>query len=349
MDFRLFGRTGVRVSALALGTMNFGGRTDEAEARRIVAAALERGVNLVDTADVYGHDPANFEAGRGRAEEVLGRALREAGARDRVFLATKLHFPMSRDVNDAGNSRRHVIAACEASLRRLGVDHVDLLQLHHPSNDVPIDETLRALDDLVRRGLVRYVGTSSFGAWQIVEALWASSALHLNRFVSEQPAYHLLDRRAERELLPMAQTHGIAVLPWSPLAGGFLTGRYRRGAAVPEGSRFDAFWRGVQAGQFTPAAFDLLDGLEALAAEKGTTPARLALAWVMGRPGVTAPIVGPRTAAQFEDLAGALDVRLAPEDLARLDVLAPPGRATVPYYGSDGMAWTAWGPHRFRW
>ncbi|HVQ91266.1 MAG TPA: aldo/keto reductase [Mycobacteriales bacterium] len=349
MNLRPLGRTGVRVAPLALGCMNFGGRADEATATGILDRALDAGVTLVDTADVYGHDPADMMVGQGRSEEILGRALERGGRRGRVVLATKAFFPTSGDPNDQGSSRRHLITACEASLRRLRVDHIDLFQLHHPSNDVPIDETLRALDDLVRAGKVRYLGTSAFGAWQIVESLWASATLGLHRFVTEQPPYHLLDRRAERELVPMARSHGIAVLPWSPTAGGFLTGRYRRGQPPPAGSRFDTFWAGGRDEQFTDPAFDVLDVVVALAAEKGCTPAQLALAWCAAQPGITAPIIGPRTLEQLEDSLGALDVTITADDTARIDAVAPPGRATVPYYGADGFAWTTWGPHTHHW
>lgn len=305
-------------------------------------------MNFIDTADVYGHDPANFSVGRGRSEEIIGAALREANARERVVLATKAYFPMAEDPNARGNSRRYLIAACEASLRRLGTDHIDLYQLHHPSNNVPIDETLRALDDLVRAGKVRYIGTSSFAAWQIIESLWAAKEYGLNRVVSEQPAYNLLDRRVERELLPMAQSYGLAVLPWSPTAGGFLAGAYRQGEPPPPGSRYAEFWRG-EAERYTEAAYAVLAELQALSSEKGCTAAQLALAWCAGQPGVTSPIIGPRTAAQLADALGALGVAISADDRARLDAVAPPGRASVPYYGTDGFAWTSWGPHTQRW
>lgn len=349
MKYRDFGRTGVKVSELALGTMNFGGRAAADDAARIVDAAVDAGVNFVDTANVYGHDPEDFSVGRGRSEEIVGRVLGRDGKRSRVLLATKLHFPMSADPNDRGNSRRNVIASCEASLRRLQTDYIDLLQLHHPDLDTPIDETLRALDDLVRRGLVRYIGTSSFGAWQIVESLWAASRFGLNRVVSEQPAFNLLDRRAERELIPMARTYGIAVIPWAPTAGGLLAGKYERGQPPQAGSRYGAFWKGTEQSLFTDAAFDVVDVVCALAAERGTSPVAVAVAWCAAQPGVTAPIIGPRTVEQLEGYLEAVDVELSEGELERLDAVAPPGRAVVPFYGSDGFAWTPWGPHRHHW
>src|SRR5215210_4245796 len=221
MEHRQLGRTGVQVSALCLGCMMFGGRTGPDESYAIIDRALDAGINFLDTANVYS---------RGRSEEITGQALKRNGKRDRVVLATKVHGRMADDdPNAQGTSRRHIIAECEASLRRLGTDYIDLYQLHRPRPEIAIDETLRALDDLVRAGKVRYLGTSTFAAWQLVEALWAAKELGLNRFVCEQPPYNLLDRRVERELLPMCQTYGIATIPWGPLAGGKLTGKYHRG------------------------------------------------------------------------------------------------------------------------
>src|SRR4028118_2076139 len=212
MEYRSLGRTGVKVSELCLGCMMFGGRTGEEDSFGIIDRAIDAGINFLDTANVYS---------RGASEEVAGKALEPKGKRDSVVLATKVHGVMDEnDPNAGGNHRRHIMEQCEASLRRLGVDHVDLYQIHRPSSEVPIDETLRALDDLIRAGKVRYAGTSTFAAWQLVEALWAAKELGSNRFVTEQPPYHLLDRRIERELIPFAQTYGGALIPWSPLAGG---------------------------------------------------------------------------------------------------------------------------------
>ncbi len=349
MEFNNLGRTGVKVSRLCLGCMNFGGRQDEAGSLAIIQAALAAGINFIDTANVYGHDPANFNFGRGRSEEIVGKALKQSGARPQVVLATKAYFPMSGDPNAQGSSRRHLIEQCEASLRRLQTDCIDLYQLHHPSNEIPVDETLRALDDLIRAGKVRYIGTSLFAAWQLVESLWVSQQCHLNRFVCEQPAYNMLDRRAERELIPMAQTYGIAVIPYSPAAGGFISGKYRRGAPPPPDSRFDKFWQRAAGRHYSEAAFAVLDVVEALSQEKGCTPYQLALSWCMQQPGVTSPIIGPRTLQQLEDALPSLSVAWSAADFERIDAVAPPGRATVPYYGYDGMAWVTWGPHQHRW
>jgi aryl-alcohol dehydrogenase-like predicted oxidoreductase len=225
MDYRSLGRTGVQVSALCLAGMLFGEQTDEAEALTLIDRALDAGLNFVDTANIYS---------RGRSEEIIGRAFRRDGRRARVVLATKVHGRMDEhDPNAWGNSRRHILEQCEASLQRLQTEVIDLYQLHRPLSTIPMDETLRALDDLVRSGKVRYLGTSTFAAWQLVEALWVSKELGLHRVVCEQPPSHLLDRRIERELVPMAQTYGLALLPWSPLAEGFLSGKYRRGVPPP--------------------------------------------------------------------------------------------------------------------
>ena len=256
---------------------------------------------------------------------------------------------MSDDPNVQGSSRRHLIEQCEASLERLQVDYIDLFQLHHPSNEIPIDETLRALDDLVRSGKVRYIGTSSFAAWQIIESLWASSEYHLNRFVCEQPAYNLLDRRIERELVPMAQTYGIAIIPWSPTAGGFLTGKYQRDFPAPENSRFAEFWKGAEKRHYSEDAFVVVDLIVELSQEKGCTPYQIALAWCTQQPGITSPIIGPRTIQHLEDAIQVLEIEFTEEDQKRIDAVAPPGRAVVPYYGYDGMAWVKWGPHLHRW
>jgi aryl-alcohol dehydrogenase-like predicted oxidoreductase len=334
MDYRSLGRTGVQVSALCLGGMLFGEQTDEAEALTLMDRALDAGLNFVDTANIYS---------RGRSEEIIGRALRRDGRRARVVLATKVHGRMDEhDPNAWGNSRRHILEQCEASLRRLQTEYIDLYQLHRPLSTIPIDETLRALDDLVRSGKVRYLGTSTFAAWQLVEALWVSKELGLHRVVCEQPPYHLLDRRIERELVPMAQTYGLALLPWSPLAGGFLSGRYRRGEPPPRGSRLGQNPEETDP-HFTDAAFQVLGVVDALARERGATPGQVAVAWVAQQPGVTSAIIGPRTRAHLEDCLGAMDVQLTAEDRARLDAVTPPGRAIVPYYEAD------FGPHRFRW
>lgn len=333
-DYRSFGRTGVKISPLTLGCMMFGGRTDLEDSCRIIDRALDAGINCLDTANVYS---------RGASEEVTGEALQRNGRRARVFLCTKVHGRMADDdPNMEGNSRRHIIQQCEASLRRLKTDHIDLYQIHRPRPGIAIDETLRALDDLVRSGKVRYIGTTTFAGWQVVESLWASKELGLARFVSEQPPYNLLDRRIERELIPVAQTFGLGLLPWSPLAGGLLTGKYQRGAPCPEGSRY-AKPNPVQTRRFQQAAFDVIEPLAELATAKGVTLAQLALAWTVRQPGITSPIIGPRTLEQLEDNLTALAVELTKEDLARIDEISPPGTHVAPFYEAD------FGPSLHRW
>ena len=332
IELRLFGRTGVQVSNLCLGTMLFGTRTPREESFAIVDRAIDAGINFFDSANVYG---------RGRSEEVTGEALKRNGKRDQIVLATKFHGAMSDDPNDRGASRRHIVAACEASLKRLDTDYIDLYQIHRPRSDTAIDETLRALDDLVHQGKVRYLGTSTFAAWQFVESLWASEKYGLNRFVCEQQPYNLLDRRVERELMPMARTYGVATIPWSPLAGGLLTGKYRRGEAPPEGTRF-AMANRAQSRRFNERVFDIVDGLEPLARAHDATVSQVALSWVMAQPGVTSPIVGPRTMEQLEDNLAAADVELTDDDRQAIDGLIQPGHNVAPYYEAD------FGPHRFR-
>jgi len=223
MEYRALGRTGIQVSQICLGTMMFGGKSDEPESCRMIDHAIERGVNFIDTADVY--------AGN-ESERIVGKALENDNRRENIILATKFNFANPADRNAKGLSRRHVINACDASLKRLKTDWIDLYQMHRCSSAIPIDETLRALDDLVRAGKIRYIGGSMFPAWRIVESLWVAKELGLNRLICEQPAYHLLDRTAEREVIPAAQSFGLAVIPWGPLCGGLLSGKYNRNQQI---------------------------------------------------------------------------------------------------------------------
>ena len=333
MEYRSLGRTGTKVSTLCLGCLMFGGRTNESDSMDIIDRAIDGGINFFDTANMYV---------RGRSEEMVGKAFKRNGKRAQIVLATKVHFRMDdEDPNAQGNSRRHIIEQCEASLQRLQTDYIDLYQIHRPCSDIPIDETLRALDDLIRAGKVRYIGSSTFAAWQVVEALWASKELGLNRFICEQPPYHLLDRSIEGELVPMAQTYGTALIPWSPMAGGFLTGKYRRGEARPTDARYQD--ESQNADLFSDAAFNVLDVVLAIAAEKGCTPSQFALAWCAQQPGITSPIVGVRTMEQLEDNLGAIDVQVTDDERERLDEVAPPGGVITRYYRAD------FGPHLFRW
>lgn len=315
MDYRQLGRSGLRVSALALGTMTFGGRgafartgsTDAAGARRQLDMALDAGVNLVDTADVYS---------AGLSEELVGQAV--AGRRDTVLIATKARFAMGKGPNDAGLSRHHLIRACEASLRRLGTDHIDLYQVHEWDGQTPLEETLETLDTLVRSGKVRYVGCSNYAGWQLLKALGVADRHGYQRFVSQQIFYSLQAREAEYELIPAALDQGLGVLTWSPLAGGLLSGKYRRGAADPEGSRRLAGWSEPPV-RDEEQLYAIVDVLVAIAQERGVSPAQVALAWLLRRPGVTSLIVGARTDEQLADNLRAAELRLSDEETTRLD------------------------------
>ena len=332
-QYRALGRTGVKLSPLTLGTMMFGRRTDQEETNKIVDRAIDAGINSIDTANSYS---------RGLSEEFTGNALARNGLRKKIFLATKVHFPMDdADPNQQGNSRRFIIEQAEASLRRLKTDYIDLYQIHRPRPDTAIDETLRALDDLVRSGKVRYIGTTTFAAWQVVESLWASKELGLNRFVSEQTPYNLLDRRVERELFPVAQTFGLGVLPWSPIGGGILSGKYKRGEVPPDDARFSPNRANPRQGRrFIEAVFDVVEPLQQLADEKGVPLSQLSLAWTLQHPAVTSSITGPRTLAQLEDAIQALDVRFTPEDLQRIDAIIPPGENVSYFYEANFAAST---------
>ncbi len=335
MEYRSLGRTGVKVSSLCLGCMMFGGKTTPADSAAIIDRALDAGINFLDTANVYS---------TGRSEEATGEALKRNGKRNEVVLATKVHGKMGPGPNDMNNTRRHIIEQCEASLRRLQTDWIDLYQIHRPQSDMPIDETLRAMDDLVRSGKVRYIGTSTFAAWQMIESLWVSKEYGLNRFVCEQPPYNLLDRRIERELLPMAQSYGIATIPWSPLAGGLLTGKYSRDSQPPEDSRYaNADANPMYRRRMNDAIWDVIEGLDVIAKEKGTSLSQLSLAWVMHQPGVTSPIIGPRTMEQLEDNLKAVDVTITDEDRKAIDRIIRPGTHVSPYYEAD------WGVSQHRW
>ena len=246
------GRTGLKVSNLCLGAMMFGGKSNADDSYAMIDQAIDHGVNFIDTANVYN---------AGRSEEVTGQALQRNRKRNAIVLATKVHGKMGEGPNDMGNSRRHIIEQCDASLKRLQTDYIDLYQIHRPDPNIAIDETLRALDDLIRAGKVRYIGTSTYAAWQVVESLWASEKHHLNRFVCEQPPYHILDRRIERELIPMAQTYGIGIIPWSPLAGGMLTGKYRRGEPMPDDSRWASYQSNpIMRRRWTESVYDAVGG-----------------------------------------------------------------------------------------
>jgi len=317
MEHRTLGTTGVQVSPLCLGAMMFGawGNTDHDESVQIIHGALDAGINFVDTADVYA---------QGESEEIVGKAL--LGRRDDVVLATKAHGTMGSDVNHRGNSRRWLVREVEHSLRRLQTDWIDLYQIHRPDPATDIDETLGALTDLVRAGKVRHVGSSTFPASEIVEAQWVAEKRGRERFVTEQPPYSILARGIETEVLPTTQRYGMGVLPWSPLAGGWLSGRYRKGVDAPTSGRAARM----------PARYDLddpanqtkldaADALGALADEHGISLVHMAIAFVMEHPGVTSAIIGPRTMEQLESQLGAAKLRLSTEVLDAIDAIVPPG------------------------
>lgn len=326
MILRPLGHTGVRVSPLAMGCLNLGSSTPEAESVRMVHRAMDAGILLFDTADVYGD---------GASEEVLGRAL-AGGRRDRIVLASKGHFPTSTGPNDAGNSRRHLIRAVEGSLRRLRTDHIDLYQIHRPDALTPLEETLRALDDLVSQGKIRYVGTSTFPAWILMEAIAISERRGWVRFVTEQPPYNLLDRRIEVELLPMARSQNLGLITWSPLAMGMLAGRYASASAPPEGSRV-ARLGGIYAERVTKPAIERAGMLAELARAAGLDPACMALAWVCSRSGITSVLLGPRTEEQLESALNSLETEISPELKRQIDAVVPPGTAATDFLNNPGV------------
>jgi aryl-alcohol dehydrogenase-like predicted oxidoreductase len=311
MEFRRVGESGLEVSVVGVGCNQFGRRVDAAGVARIVHAALDAGVTLFDSADVY--------AG-GESERLLGAALR--GRRDGAIVATKVGQQMGEGPYSTGASRRHIRAGVEASLRRLGTEWIDLYQIHVPDADTPIEETLSVLDDLIREGKVRYIGCSNFSGWQIADADWTSYVHHLNRFVSAQNEYSLLNRDAESEVVPACEHFGLGLIPYFPLMRGLLTGRYRRGEAAPEGGRLS----GASGEQFlTDANFDIVEGLSAYARHKGTDLLGVAIGGLLAQPAVASVIAGASQADQVLANVEAAEWEPSPEDLAELDEIAPPG------------------------
>lgn len=324
MEYRQLGRSGLRVSALSLGTMTFGGRskfaktgaTDVAGARRQIDRCIEAGINLFDTADAYSD---------GLSEEILGEALE--GRRGKVLIATKARFAMGDGPNDAGLSRLHLIEACEASLRRLRTDHLDLYQLHQWDGQTPLEETLEALDVLLGAGKIRYAGVSNFSAWHLMKTLGTAERHGLVRPVSQQIHYTLQAREAEFELVPAALDQGLGILIWSPLAGGLLSGKYRRGRKPPEGTRHLADW-GEPPIYDEAKLYDIVEVLVAIAESRGVAAAQVALAWLLGRPGVTSVVIGALTDAQLDDNLEAATFVLTTDERTRLDTVS---RLPLPY------------------
>jgi aryl-alcohol dehydrogenase-like predicted oxidoreductase len=307
MEHKSLGRSGLRVSAVGLGCNNFGQRCDQAQTRAVVAKALDLGVTLFDTADVYG--------GQGVSEEYLGKALENR--RGDVIVATKFGMPMGEGSLKRGGSRRWLMQAAENSLRRLGTDYIDLYQIHFPDAGTPVEETLRALDDLVRQGKVRYLGCSNFAGWQVVEAAWTARSASLSPFVSAQNFYNLLERNAERELVPACNAYGVGVLPYFPLASGLLTGKYRRGEAAPEGTRLSAPRFGKAA--LTDKNFDKLDKLAGFAADAGHSLLELAIGWLASQSHVSSVIAGATKPEQVEQNVRAAEWKLTPAELAKVN------------------------------
>lgn len=324
MEYRILGSSGVKVSPLCLGTMNFGGPTSEADSIQIINCALDGGINFIDTADIYSN---------GESERIVGKALKENGRRHKIVLATKVYNPMGDGPNDQDLSRYHIVKACEDSLRRLQTDHIDLYQLHRPSEFIPQEEWLRALDDLVRAGKVLSIGSSTFPAWIIMEGLAISKQYGWVRYVSEQPPYNLLDRRIENEIVPLALKYNMAILPWSPIAMGILAGRYPVDEATPAGSRL-AEGRNLMDQRVNPTGRQIGARMVELARERGVTASQLALLWCKDQPGITAPIIGPRTLAHLEDALPVLEMSLNNEDRPIFDSLVHPGNAVADFYNS---------------
>lgn len=320
MEHRRLGTSGLKVPTLCLGTMTFGevdeksmmykAGCSEGTARAIMSRALELGIDFFDTADVYGPD--------GLSERIVGQWMADEGTRDRVILATKFRFRMGAGPNGTGASRYHIVRAAEDSLRRLRTDRIDLYQIHMQDIDTPEEETLRALDDLVRAGKVLYLGASNYAAYRLVDSLWTSREQRLERFVALQAQYSLVVRELEREHVPLCREHGLGILPWSPLAGGFLSGKYRRGEAPPEGARLEVK-RARYALYDNERNWHILDVLDEVARETGHDVAQVALAWLLAKPGVTSVIFGARSLAQLEANAAAARLALSTEQMARLD------------------------------
>jgi 1-deoxyxylulose-5-phosphate synthase len=316
MEYRQLGRSGVLVSPLCLGAMNFGGSTSEKESFTIMHRAIEGGINFFDTANVYN---------KGESERITGKILKKNKLRDQIVLATEAHRPVGDLPNEGGATRYHIIKACEDSLTRLQTDHIDLYQLHRPPMTHPQDETLRAFDDLIHSGKVRYIGCSTHPAWMVMEAL------HL----SEQPPYNLLDRRIENELVPLCQKYDLAILPWSPLAMGVLADRYSHAGDYPEGSLAARLDEDIRAARITKRGLDVANAVSEMARERGMTASQLSLLWTKDQPGITAPIIGPRTLAHLEDALGIIDKTLDDADRPLFDGLVHPGTFVADFHNSN--------------
>jgi aryl-alcohol dehydrogenase-like predicted oxidoreductase len=314
MEYRRLGRSGLKISPLVLGTLNFGTPTPKEEAFQIIDRAIGVGINLIDSADVYAE---------GESERIIGEALARNGKRKEVFITSKVFMKTGPGPNDGGNSRHHILESCDASLRRLKTDYIDIYFLHRTDFDIPQEESLQALDLLVKQGKVRYLGCSTHPAWRVVEALSISDQNHYSKFICEQPPYNLLDRRIENEIIPMCRAYDLGLLTWSPLAQGMLAGRYKDSFNLPDGSR--GTLRPVYAERITQKGIEVSLRLAERAKGKGFTVAQLAVAWVLAQPGITGAIIGPRTLEQLENLIPSADIRFDESDLRLCDELVPPG------------------------
>jgi aryl-alcohol dehydrogenase-like predicted oxidoreductase len=336
MEYRELGRTGLKISPICFGTDNFANPTPEEEAKMMIDRALDGGVNLLDTGDIYAD---------GEGERIIGRALKESGRRQQTIISTKInpgtivsgqkidiHKP-GVDPNERGHSRFSIIRACEDSLKRLQTDHIDLYQTHRHAPYIPFEETLRAFDDLVRAGKVRYIGCSTHPAWAVMEAVMVSRMNGYSQYVSEQPPYNLLDRRIENELIPMCRKHGLGIISWSPLAMGVLAGRYNDVAQYPKGSRAEL--RGtIYAERVTDRGIRVGVEFVKIAKEVGISSAQLALLWCKDQPGITAPLMGPRTLEQLEHFLPVLEMELDDDTRAACDALVPPGSVAANFHNS---------------
>ena len=325
MEYRRLGRSGLKISNLALGTMNFGNPTDKAESLDIIDTALDAGINILDCADVYAE---------GKSECIIGEALAESGNRNEVLVTSKVFLPTGTGPNDAGNSKHHILTACEGSLKRLKTDWIDIYFLHRTDFSVPQEESLAALDLLVQQGKVRYIACSTHPPWRVVEAWWVAENHHYPKFICEQPPYNLLDRRIEQEIVPMCRAYDMGIISWSPLAQGVLAGRYQDAAEIPPDSR--GAFKDIYAERITQPGIEVAQQLAKRAADKGCSLPQLAVAWVLHQPGITASIIGPRTLAHLKDLLPAADLRLDDDDLAFCDQLVEPGAFVSNHFNTAG-------------
>jgi len=338
MQYRRLGRSGLMVSTVTLGTMNFGGPTDDATAFRMVDSALDGGINVLDCANVYRD---------GKSEAVLGRALANNGKRHEVLLTTKAYLPTGNTPNTSGNSRHNLINSCRESLKRLQTDYVDIFFLHRTDWNISQEETLGALDYMVNQGYIRYVACSTHPAWRTVEALHIADQKGYPKFICEQPPYSLLDRRIENEIVPMCQAYDMGLMTWSPLAQGVLAGRYQSEEEFPAGSR--ATQKGIYAERVNDRGINIAHQVSEWARAKELTPTALAVAWVLHQPAITSVIIGPRTSEHLADLVAAADIHLPPADLAWFDTLVPPGAFVSDHFNTAGWRPNAPGDLLTRW